>query len=38
LWKPELGGLSEERQIDFVRHYVDEFEKGLVVRWKSELK
>ena len=37
-WKPEIGALSEEKKIDFVRHYVDEFEKGLVVRWKGELK
>lgn len=37
-WRPELGAMTIERQIDFVRRYVDEFEKGLEVRWKEELK
>lgn len=37
-WKPELSALPPEKLVDFIRSYVDEFEKGLVVRWKSELK
>lgn len=37
-WKPELRALQEEKQVGFVRGYIDEFEKGLDVRWKKELK
>jgi hypothetical protein len=37
-WKPEIGALTEEKKTDFVRHYVDEFEEGLMVRWKTDLK
>jgi|GEM_PF-2190804 hypothetical protein len=38
IWKPEVGALPIEKRVDFIRKYVDEFEKGLVVRWKQELK
>ncbi len=37
-WRPEVGALSQARQVDFVRNYVDNFEEGLEVRWKTELK
>ena len=37
-WRPGVGALPEEKRVDFVRAYVDDFEKGLVVRWKTELK
>lgn len=38
LWRPEIGALPDEKKTDFVRSYVDDFEKGLEVRWKKELK
>lgn len=36
-WKPELGALPEEKQIAFLRSYLEDFEKGLEVRWKEQL-
>ena len=38
VWRPELGALTDEKRVDFIRDYVDDFEKGLEVRWKSDLK
>lgn len=38
LWRPEISALPAERKVDFVRNYVDNFEMGLEVRWKKELK
>jgi hypothetical protein len=37
-WQPQVSGISRELQIAFIRGYLDDFEKGLEVRWKSELK
>jgi hypothetical protein len=37
-WRPEIGSLSEEKKVDFIRNYVDDFEKGLEVHWKEQLK
>jgi len=38
IWKPEVGALPIEKRVAFIRRYVDEFEKGLVVRWKQVLQ
>lgn len=37
-WRPETAVLPEEKKVEFVRNYVEDFEKGLEVRWKSQLK
>lgn len=37
-WRPEIGALPKDRREEFVRTYVENFEKGLEVRWKKELK
>lgn len=37
-WRPETAVLPQDKKVEFLRNYVEDFEKGLEVRWKEELK
>jgi hypothetical protein len=38
LWQPGVNRLTSRNQEAFVRGYLEEFEKGLEINWKNELK